>query len=235
MSCDGLGVRGWKVGKMDGIEKVNCGKGFTESRRQFLRTGAVAGLGLSGLPVCEAIGTENKKAEKDESMKKGQKTIYKVEFKVLDKNDHIDIGDRGEQIIETAYNLGYDLEKKHGGCCRCTVAALQKAIDFIPEDKGLFRAAGCLDGGATPKEVQNCGAFTGLGMVIGWTCGRENFQKNKLSHNLIRKVYKRFEKEYGSVLCRDVKKKAKRDCPEVVGRAVMWTAEVLLRQFTNYK
>ena len=235
MSCDGLGVRGWKVGKMDGIEKVNCGKGFTESRRQFLRTGAVAGLGLSGLPVCEAIGTENKKSEKDESMKKGQKTIYKVEFKVLDKNDHIDIRDKGKQIIETAYNIGYDLEKKHGGCCRCTVAALQKAIDFIPEDKGLFRAAGCLDGGATPKEVQNCGAFTGLGMVIGWTCGRENFQKNKLSHNLIRKVYKRFEKEYGSVLCRDVKKKAKRDCPEVVGRAVMWTAEVLLRQFTNYK
>ena len=220
---------------MDNIEKMTCGKGFIEIRRQFLRTGIVVGLGLSGLPALEAIGTENKKAEKGESMKKGQKTIYEVEFKVLNKNDHIDIGDRGKQIIEAAYNIGYDLEKKHGGCCRCTVAALQKAIEFIPEDKCLFRAAGCLDGGATPKEVQNCGAFTGLGMVIGWACGRENFQKNKLSHNLIRKVYKQFEKEYGSVLCRDVKKKAGSDCPVVVANAVKWTTEVLLKQFTNYK
>ena len=187
------------------------------------------------MPESEAIGTENKKAEKGESMKKGQKTIYKVEFKVLDKNDKFDIGGRSEQIIETAYKSGYDLEKKHGGCCRCTVAALQKAIEFIPEDMGLFRAAGCLDGGATPKEVQSCGAFTGLGMVIGWACGRENFQKNKLAHNLIRKVYKQFKKEYGSVLCKDVKKKAKSDCKVVVANAVKWTTEVLLRQFTNYK
>ncbi len=220
---------------MDDIEEVNRGKALIESRRQFLRTGTVAGLGLSGLPVSKAIGTENKKAEKGDPMKKGQKTIYKVEFKVLNKDDHIDIGDKGKQIIETAYNTGYDLEKKHSGCCRCTVAALQKAIEFIQEDKGLFRAAGCLDGGATPKEVQNCGAFTGLGMVIGWTCGREGFQKNKLAHKLIRKVYKQFEKEYGSVLCRDVKKKAKSDCPVVVANAVKWTTEVLLRQFTNYK
>jgi Putative redox-active protein (C_GCAxxG_C_C) len=219
---------------MGGVEKVNRGKGFTESRRQFLRTGTVAGLGLSGLPVSKAVGTENRKAEKGESMKKGQKTIYKVEFKVLDKHDKFDIREQEKEIIKKAYQLGYDLEKEHGGCCRCTVAALQKAIEFIPEDKGLFRAAGCLDGGATPKEVQNCGAFTGLGMVIGWVCGRDGFQKNKLAHNLIRKVYTQFEKEYESVLCRDVKKKAKSDCPVVVANAAKWTTEVLLRQFTNY-
>jgi hypothetical protein len=42
---------------MGGVEKVNRGKGFIESRRQFLRTGTVAGLGLSGLPVSKAVGT----------------------------------------------------------------------------------------------------------------------------------------------------------------------------------
>jgi C_GCAxxG_C_C family probable redox protein len=169
------------------------------------------------------------------SQEAGAKEEHKPEFKVLGENDKIDIGDKGQEIIEKAYKLGYDFEKKHGGCCRCIVAALQNAIDFIPKDKALFRAASCLDGGATPTGIQNCGAFTGLGMVIGWLCGSEKFGDTKLSHRLIRQVYKQFETEYGSVLCKDVKKKINHDCPEVVARAAKWTAEVLLRQFTNYQ
>lgn len=157
------------------------------------------------------------------------------DFKVLGEKDQIDIGDKGKKFIENAYKLGYDIEKTHGGCCRCTVAALQRAIDFIPEDKDLFRAASCLDGGATPAGIQNCGAFTGAGMVIGCLCGSDNFGNTKLSHRLIRQVYKQFETEYGTVLCKDVRKKVNSNCPEVVARAAKWTAEVLLRQFTNYK
>lgn len=157
------------------------------------------------------------------------------EFKVLGEKDQIDIGDKGKKFIENAYKLGYDIEKKHGGCCRCTVAALQKAIDFIPENKDLFRAASCLDGGATPAGIQNCGAFTGAGMVIGWLCGADNFGNTKFSHRLIRRVYTQFETEYGDVLCKNIRNKVKGNCPEVVARAAKWTAEVLLRQFTNYK
>ena len=104
----------------------------------------------------------------------------------------------------------------------------------------MFRAASCLDGGATPKGVQNCGAFTGAGIVIGHLCGRTRGRKGKefeggsgLSHNLIRKVYKRFDEEYGSVLCQDVKKGAGGDCPKVVGTAAKWTAEVLLSEFAE--
>ncbi len=157
------------------------------------------------------------------------------EFKVLGEKDQIDIGDKGKKFIENAHKLGYDLEKKHGGCCRCTVAALQRAIDFIPEDKDLFRAASCLDGGATPAGIQNCGAFTGAGIVIGWLCGADNFGNTKLSHQLIRQVYKKFETEYGTVLCKDVREKINSNCPKIVARAAKWTAEVLLRQFTNYE
>jgi C_GCAxxG_C_C family probable redox protein len=156
-------------------------------------------------------------------------------FKVLGEKNQFDIGNKGKKIIEKAYKLGYDFEKKHGGCCRCTVAALQKSIDFISEDKHLFRTASCLDGGATPNGVQNCGAFTGSGMVIGWLCGSDKFGNTKLSHRLIRQVYKQFETEYGTVLCRDVRKKMNRNCPEVVARAAKWTSEILLRQFTNYQ
>jgi C_GCAxxG_C_C family probable redox protein len=160
---------------------------------------------------------------------------HQLKFKVLDEGNKFDISDKGKEIIENAYKRGHQFEKKHGGCCRCTVAALQNSINFVPKNKDLFRAASCLDGGATPNGIQNCGAFTGAGMVIGWLCGADNFGNTKLSHRLIRQVYKRFETEYGSVLCRDVKKKINSNCPEVVARSAKWTAEVLLRQFTNYE
>jgi len=189
-----------------------------KNRREVLRWGGIGFLGA--LATNQVDGAQVRRVAK---------------FKVLGENDRIDIGDRGKQILEKAYRLGHEVEKKHGGCARCTVAALQGSIDFAGKNKALFRAASCLDGGATPDGIQSCGGFTGSGMVIGWVCGKNKFEKTKLSHKLIRKVYEQFEAEYGSVLCKDVKEKAQRNCPEVVGTAARWTAEVLLRQFTNYE
>jgi len=65
--------------------------------------------------------------------------------------------------------------------------------------------------------------------------GNDKFGDTKLCHKLMREVHQRFEKEYGGVLCKDVREKANKDCPEVVGRAAIWTAEILLKQFTNYE
>ena len=118
------------------------------------------------------------------------------------------------------------------------MAAVQDGVPFIEADKGLFQGASCLDGGATPTGIQNCGAFTGSGMVIGYLCGRTREKGFKgsggLSHDLIRKVYARFEEDYGSVLCKDVREKMKGDCPEVVGKAARWTAETLLEEFARH-
>jgi C_GCAxxG_C_C family probable redox protein len=161
--------------------------------------------------------------------------------RVLKRGDHVDIGHCGEQILKRAYELGHQYEKRHGNCAQCTVAALQDALPFVAAEEAVFRAASCLDGGATPTGTQNCGSFTGAGIVIGHLCvGRTRQQgefrgDTKLSHELIRKVYERFKEQYGTVLCRDVKKGAEGDCPKVVARAAQWTAEVLLEQFTGYQ
>lgn len=155
-------------------------------------------------------------------------------FKAFDRTTRIDVGGRGDEILEQAYRLGHEYEGKHGGCCRCTVAALQKTIEFIPADDDLFRAACCLDGGATGSGVQNCGAFTGAGMIIGYLCGRSAFGDTSLAHALIHSVYERFRNAYGSVLCKDVRDKGRGDCPFIVGTASRWTAEAILRQFTRY-
>lgn len=156
----------------------------------------------------------------------------------LKRGDKIDINGRGEQIIQKAYDLGYEYEKMHGGCARCTVAALQDALPLVAVDESLLRGSTCLDGGATPTATQNCGAFTGAGMVIGYACGStrgETFEGDSgLAHELLHKVYHRFKEEYGTVLCKDVRKGADGNCPEVVGRAAKWVAEVMLSEFTDY-
>ncbi|NMC20653.1 MAG: C_GCAxxG_C_C family protein [Thermogutta sp.] len=149
-----------------------------------------------------------------------------------------DVGGQEQKIIADAYQLGHQYEKEYGGCAQCTLAALQDAIPFLAADQGLFRGASCLDGGATPTGLQNCGGFTGAAMAIGYLCGRRRNGKfegsAEQSHKLVRKLYKQYEERYGSVLCKDVREKAKGDCPEVVGLAAQWTAQILLDEFSAH-
>jgi hypothetical protein len=159
----------------------------------------------------------------------------------LEKGDRVELDRPAEEIIKEAYRLGHDYEKRHGGCCRCTLAAVQDAVPFVPVEPTLFRAASCLDGGATPVAVQNCGAFTASGIVIGHLTGGierhgGEFQGGAgLAHRLLHRVYDRFKETYGTVLCQDVRKGVDGNCPEVCGRAARWVAEVLLTEFADWK
>ena len=204
--------------------KMNRPAARRVNRRQILRfTGAGAAVALGGSLAAAAPCDEKPCSERKGPLKRG---------------DQVPLEGKPEEIIQKAYELGYQYEKDHGGCARCTVAACQDAIPFVPVDVGLFQGSTCLDGGATPTNVQNCGAFTGAGMVIGHLCGStrgETFTGDaKLAHELLHKVYHRFKEHYGTVLCRDVRKGAEGDCPEVVGLAARWVAEALLEEFTDY-
>jgi len=181
---------------------------------------AAAGVGLG---LISDLGRQILCAESDTPSKQAQR---------------FDVAGREQEIIEEAYRLGHQYEKQYGGCSQCTLAALQDAIPFLAADEGLFRGASSLDGGATPTGLQNCGSFTGAGMAIGYLCGRRRNAKfdgtTKQSHELIRKLYRQYEEHYGSVLCKDVREKAARDCPEVVGLAAKWTAQILLDEFSTH-
>jgi C_GCAxxG_C_C family probable redox protein len=183
---------------------------------------AMAGAAAVGVPLCGSPPEGGKCSTPQEVLKRG---------------DKIHLEGKAEEIIQRAYELGQDYERRYGGCAQCAVAALQDAVPFVPRSQAVFRAGSCLDGGATPTGLQNCGAFTGCGMVIGHLCGRtraNQFQgSSAFSHDLIRRLYQRFKEQYGSVLCQDVKKGAEGDCPKVVARAARWAAEVLLSELTD--
>lgn len=156
----------------------------------------------------------------------------------LADKDRIDIGGQGKAIIQKAYDLGRDYHSKFGSCSQTSLAAIQDSVPFVPKDETVFMAAGPLSGGATRTRNASCGAFTGCGLAIGSVCGRNraNFSgKAPLAGELILQVHDKFVEAYGDVLCSTIRPKVNNQCAEVVGKAASWTAEVLLKQFTNYQ
>jgi C_GCAxxG_C_C family probable redox protein len=154
---------------------------------------------------------------------------------------------------DRAYKLGKEYEKTYRGCSQCVIAALQDALEKRNDD--LFKAATGLAGGTGLAGDNGCGAYTGAVLVLGSLLGRErnNFADPEgirlKTHQLARKFRERFIQEYGSVICRDIQNKilgryyyladpqeyekfhnaGAHDihCPEVVGKAAKWMAELL--------
>jgi len=156
----------------------------------------------------------------------------------LKKGSHLRIDGDPQAIIQKAYDLGRKYEGTYGNCCQCTLAALQDALPFVPKDPNLFRAGCGLDGGSTPVGVQNCGSFTGSAMIMGYLTGRWRNEDRfiggtGLAHHLTHRLYARYKEHYGTVLCRDVSKGVGGNCPEAVGRAARWTAEILIETFAS--
>lgn len=100
----------------------------------------------------------------------------------------------------------------------------------------------------------SCGAYSGAIMVLSYLQGRGRADfadraRMQKTFSLARKLRERFIQEYGSVVCRDVQTKvlgrpyylADADefrkfekagahdihCPEVVGKAARWAAEII--------
>jgi hypothetical protein len=158
--------------------------------------------------------------------------------KPLTEQDRIDIGGKGKEIIDSAYQLGRDYYAKYGNCAQSSLAAIQDSVPFVPKDEVVFLASTALSGGATRTRNASCGGFTGCGLAIGSVCGRSraNFGgKAPLSGQLLLQVHDNFVTAYGDVICNDIRTKVEAKCGDVVGKAAAWGAEALLKQFTNYK
>ena len=154
---------------------------------------------------------------------------------------------------ERAYQAGRHYERTFYGCGQCTVAALQDAFDR--RDDTVFRAATGLAGGGGLACDGSCGAYAGAILFLGQLLGRERDDfadpagVRLRTAGMVRQLRQRFIDEYGSVTCRDIQNKIMGrpffiadpedfrrfheagahdvHCPEVVGRAARWAAEIV--------
>jgi len=157
-----------------------------------------------------------------------------------------------KETREKAYALAYEFEQKYGACSQCVLAALQDTLGGI--DDKIFKAAYALAGGGAKTGQGTCGALAGGMMAISAKHGREraDFEtvRSTEAADLAKILYDRFVSEFGSPICAGVQetifgrsynlwdpedKQAFEEagghedkCPDVAGKAAMWTAEILL-------
>jgi C_GCAxxG_C_C family probable redox protein len=162
----------------------------------------------------------------------------------------------GENLIERAYQLGFDYERKYRGCSQCTLAAIYDTLDF--NDDNVFKTATGFAGGGGLTGISVCGGYAAGVMAISHLCGRErsNFADPEgirfRTFELVRGFTRDYIEDLGSIICRDIQTRifgrpyyiadpddfAKFEaagghddkCTEVVGRAARLTVKYILEQ-----
>lgn len=163
-----------------------------------------------------------------------------------------------KSAAEKAYELGKEYEKTKKGCSQCVIAALQDALNIRNDD--VFKAATGLVAGGGAAIDGSCGSYSGAIMVLSSLLGRDRSNFIDLDQTagfrtleLVRRFRDKYIKEYGSVVCRNIQTKVfgrpfylpdpddfkkfedaggheDKGCPEVVGKAARWMAEIILEE-----
>jgi C_GCAxxG_C_C family probable redox protein len=157
-----------------------------------------------------------------------------------------------EELMKRAYELGFGFERDYGSCPQCVFAAVGEILGNGSEE--TFKAIDALAGGLGRSGNGTCGALSGGVAAISRIYGRKDFHDpdasgRELCMVLAKRLHDRFVEEYGSIICKDIRKKimgrsynfwdsknseefnaAGGDtdkCPEVVGKAAKWTVGLL--------
>jgi C_GCAxxG_C_C family probable redox protein len=160
-----------------------------------------------------------------------------------------------ETILERAYELGYDFERRYHGCAQCVIGAVYQVFPEMRNDD-IFQAANAQAGGMGLTSQGQCGAAVGAGMILSQVWGRtldeiDDPQKKRfVAYRLGQDFVKRFCSENGSLICGEIQKRKMgrsfdllnpvdwdafekagghdRHCPEVVGSASRIVVQMLL-------
>ncbi|MFH1090953.1 MAG: C-GCAxxG-C-C family protein [Pseudomonadota bacterium] len=114
-----------------------------------------------------------------------------------------------QQTIELAGQKAKDCEYTYHGCSQCVLLAIQDVFDLDADL--VFKSSSGLAGGIG-RMHSVCGALLAGALALGLKYGREraelaDTEKLFKSMEYVEKLYRRFEKEFGSVMCRDIREK----------------------------
>jgi len=118
------------------------------------------------------------------------------------------MGRSKQELLDKAYELGFEYEKVYRGCSQCAIAAIQDTLDI--RDDSVFKAATGLAGGGGLTGTGICGGYAGGVMVLSQLVGRErsNFADPEgiryKTLELTRKFLDAYVRELGSIICRDI-------------------------------
>jgi len=160
---------------------------------------------------------------------------------------------------EKAYKLGKEYEKTYKGCSQCAIAALQDALNIRNDDifKAATALAGGGCGTIDGSCGAYVGSIMVLGSLLGRERDKfddfESIAPTSRIYELVRRFRHKYIQEYGSVVCCNIQTKVlgrpyyivdpdemkkfedagghgDKGCPEVVGKAARWMAELILEE-----
>ena len=118
-----------------------------------------------------------------------------------------------EEILDRVEKRAYELIDKYHGCAQCSLLAIQEVCHL--KDDLMAKAAIGLSGGVGSMGSV-CGALTGSALALGIKYGRDISALKGLAEKAIEieyaalepvaKLAKWFEREFGSIICRDIRK-----------------------------
>ena len=120
-----------------------------------------------------------------------------------------------QELLDKAYELGFNYEKNSQSCSQCPVAALHELLGF---DDVVVRVASSLAGGSAVQFLGTCGSLAGGIMVLDYYFGRpvENMSYQKCiqanidasgpGFEVAQLLADKFVKEYGTFICAQIQR-----------------------------
>jgi C_GCAxxG_C_C family probable redox protein len=163
------------------------------------------------------------------------------------------------ELLDSVEEKAALFEKTYHGCAQCALAVLMETFPQI-RDPEAFKSATGLAGGVGLTVEGSCGGLAGGVMALSLFYGREleNISDPEgerfASYRLAARLHDRFVEEYGSSVCGKIHQQVMGrtyrlnqpdewekfleagghadKCPEVVGKAARWAAEIIVAEET---
>jgi len=156
------------------------------------------------------------------------------------------------QAMDKAFKTAFEGETNRFCCSQETFHAVSSILGF--KNQLLFKFLSAFEGGSAIMTTGNCGAFSAGLAVFSYFFGRsyELWEKKEMdckSSYLGQELYKRFQDEHGSIICKDILKNIfgrtfdfnKEDelacyeemgghafvCPTICGLSAAWTIDLI--------
>jgi C_GCAxxG_C_C family probable redox protein len=118
-----------------------------------------------------------------------------------------------KEVLDRVEKKAYELVDKYHGCAQCSLLAIQEVCGM--KDDLMAKASISLAGGVGGVRSV-CGALTGSALALGIKYGRdvsalegpaeEAIEIEYAAMEPVAKLAKWFEREFGSIICRDIRK-----------------------------
>lgn len=115
-----------------------------------------------------------------------------------------------EEAIELAFKIGFEGEANRFDCAQEVFHAISSVLGI--KNPLIFKCLSALEAGGAITTCGSCGAFSGALVAFSYFFGRpyELWEEGKTvlkSSILGQKLYKKFEEQYGTVVCRNIHNK----------------------------